>query len=145
MVTILYGVAAFAIVIVGLVLLLLAAKAKLAYALGRRLPDWNGPKGKRIWAHCFGMALFTNAIPFTLLSWGQTYVTSGFAGITMAGVPLLVLPLAAIFVPGEALTRRWYREAMVVLSRLPHIDRVAAQTNLSWHGRPKGIVLQLLF
>ncbi|WP_069299649.1 DMT family transporter [Neptunicoccus sediminis] len=73
----------------------------MIYALGRRLPDWSGPNGKRIWLHCLGMALFSNAIPFTLLSWGQLHVTSGFAGITMAVVPLLVLPLAFFLVPGE--------------------------------------------
>lgn len=40
--------------------------------------------------------------------------------------------LAVLFTPwGEALTRRWYREAMLRLSRLPHVRRVAAQTNLS--------------
>ena len=78
----------------------------LAYALGRRLPDWNGPQGKRIWLHALGMAVFTNAVPFTLLSWGQVYVTSGFAGITMAVVPLLVLPLAHFLVPGDVMGLR---------------------------------------
>lgn len=78
----------------------------LAYALGRRLPDWNGPQGKRIWLHALGMAIFTNALPFTLLSWGQVFVTSGFAGITMAVVPLLVLPLAHFLVPGDSMGLR---------------------------------------
>lgn len=32
---------------------------------------------------------------------------------------------------GEALIHRWYREAMVALSHLPHIRKVAIQTNLS--------------
>lgn len=32
---------------------------------------------------------------------------------------------------GEALVRRWYTEAIVRLSNLPHVTRVAAQTNLS--------------
>ena len=32
---------------------------------------------------------------------------------------------------GEALTRRWYREAIHLLSWLPHVRRVAVQTNLS--------------
>lgn len=37
-----------------------------------------------------------------------------------------------LFTPwGEALTRRWYRGAIVSLSRLPHVRRVAIQTNLS--------------
>lgn len=82
------------------------ALTAMAYGLGRRLPGWNGPNDKRIWLHCLGMALFSNAIPFTLLSWGQLWVTSGFAGITMAVVPLLVLPLAFLLVPGEYLSPR---------------------------------------
>lgn len=36
-----------------------------------------------------------------------------------------------LFTPwGEALTRSWYRRAMVELSHLPHLGRVAVQTNL---------------
>ncbi len=62
------------------------------------------PKDRRIWLFAFGMGLFSNAIPFTLLSWGQQYVTSGFAGITMAVVPLLVLPLSHFLIPGMRLT-----------------------------------------
>ncbi len=62
------------------------------------------PKDKRIWLFAFGMGLFSNAIPFTLLSWGQQHVTSGYAGITMAVVPLLVLPLSHFLIPGMRLT-----------------------------------------
>ena len=41
--------------------------------------------------------------------------------------------ISVLFTPwGEALTRSWYREAMVELSHLPHVDRVAVQTNLSF-------------
>jgi MoaA/NifB/PqqE/SkfB family radical SAM enzyme len=37
-----------------------------------------------------------------------------------------------LFTPwGEALTRRWYREALARLSWLEHVDKVAIQTNLS--------------
>ena len=40
--------------------------------------------------------------------------------------------LSVFFTPwGEALTRRWYREAIVALSRELHVERVAIQTNLS--------------
>lgn len=40
--------------------------------------------------------------------------------------------LRILFTPwGEGLARRWYREALVELSHLPHVERVAAQTNLS--------------
>jgi len=70
------------------------------------LPRWSAAQGPRIWAHILGMALFTNAIPFALISWAQGYVTSGFAGITMAVVPLFVLPLAHLLVPGERMNTR---------------------------------------
>ncbi|RKR87059.1 hypothetical protein BDK92_1331 [Micromonospora pisi] len=40
--------------------------------------------------------------------------------------------ISVLFTPwGEGLTRSWYREAMVTLSRLPQVTRVAIQTNLA--------------
>lgn len=40
--------------------------------------------------------------------------------------------LRILFTPwGEGLVRSWYRRTLVELSRLPHIERVAIQTNLS--------------
>ena len=85
----------------------LAAILLLAVALGtgQRLPGFTKPTEKRIWLHCFGMGLFTNALPFSLLAWGQQQVTSSFAGVCMAVVPLLVLPLSHFLVPGEQMTR----------------------------------------
>ena len=76
-----------------------------AYAFGDGLPRLTSPQDRRIWLHCFGMALFTNALPFSLLAWGQLTVTSGFAGVSMAVVPLFVLPLSHFLVPGEHLNR----------------------------------------
>jgi len=78
----------------------------ISFATGHGLPDRHTARGRKIWLHALGMALFTNAVPFSLLSWGQIHVTSAFAGITMAVVPLLVLPLAHFLVPGEGLTPR---------------------------------------
>ena len=48
----------------------------------------------------------SGAIPFTLLAWGQQYVTSGFAGVSMASTALIMLPLAHFFVVGERMTTR---------------------------------------
>ncbi|MFJ8689305.1 STM4011 family radical SAM protein [Micromonospora wenchangensis] len=40
--------------------------------------------------------------------------------------------LSVLFTPwGEGLTRSWYRDAMVTLSHLSHVDRVVIQTNLA--------------
>lgn len=88
--------------------LLIAAVILLgfAYAFRNGLPKWETPTDRRIWLHVLGMGLFTNAIPFTLLNWGQLRVSSGFAGITMAVIPLLILPLAHFWVKGDHMTRR---------------------------------------
>jgi len=52
------------------------------------------------------VGLLSTAVPFMLLSWGQQYVTSGFTGVSMAAIALMVLPLAHFFVPGERMTLR---------------------------------------
>lgn len=78
----------------------------IVLATGQGLPPAGTATGRRIWLHCIGMGVFSNALPFALLAWGQERVSSGFAGISMAVVPLLVLPLAHVFVPGERLTLR---------------------------------------
>ena len=52
------------------------------------------------------IGIISSALPFSLLAWGQQYVTSGFAGVTMASVALIVLPLAHFLLPGERMTPR---------------------------------------
>ena len=76
----------------------------VAMLTGAGLPTIRSASGRRVWMHCIGMGIFTNAIPFSLLAWGLQHVTTSFAGITMAVVPLLVLPLSHFLVPGERLT-----------------------------------------
>lgn len=77
-----------------------------AYIFRNGLPKWKTATDRRIWLHILGMGLFTNAIPFTLLNWGQLRVSSGFAGISMAVVPLLILPLAHFLIAGDRMNRR---------------------------------------
>lgn len=72
----------------------------IALAMGVRIGA-----SRTVLAFAFGMAVLSNALPFFLLSWSQQHVTSGFAGITMASIPLFVLGLAHALVPGESLTR----------------------------------------
>jgi drug/metabolite transporter (DMT)-like permease len=64
----------------------------LAWALGRPFPgrDWTG------WRIVAVLSLLSSALPFFLLSWGQQHVPSAFAGLSMAVLPLFVLPLAAL-------------------------------------------------
>ena len=88
----------------GRIVLAALALTLAAHLTGQGLPSPRGAEGRRIWVFACGLALFANALPFFLLAWGQQYVTSAFAGITMATVPLFVLGLAHAFVPGERLT-----------------------------------------
>ncbi|WP_133150634.1 STM4011 family radical SAM protein, partial [Frankia canadensis] len=50
---------------------------------------------------------------------------TGWVGEQPHGVSVLFTPW------GEGLVRSWYRRALVELSHLPHVGRVAIQTNLS--------------
>ena len=77
-----------------------------SYIRGTGLPEFRTREGRVTWAYCVAMGVFTSAIPFSLLNWAQMRVTSGFAGVTMAAVPLLVLPLAHFMIPGEHMTFR---------------------------------------
>jgi drug/metabolite transporter (DMT)-like permease len=86
----------------------LGALVLLAILRMRRigLPSLSNRNGRLVWASAVAMGFFSSALPFAMLSWGQKYVASGFAGVCMAVVPLFVLPLAHFLVPGERLTLR---------------------------------------
>jgi drug/metabolite transporter (DMT)-like permease len=67
---------------------------------------FHAPPPTRTYASLFIIGALSGAVPFALLAWGQQFVTSGFAGVSMASVTLMILPLAHFFVPGEHLTLR---------------------------------------
>lgn len=90
-----FSIAAIRLLLAAIVLLL------VSFALGHGLPARGE---RRLWLHVLGMAIFTNAVPFALLGWGQQAVASAYAGVTMAAVPLLVLPLAHVFIPSERMS-----------------------------------------
>lgn len=71
-----------------------------AVTMTRRLPA-----GGRLWLFYLLIAFFGNALPFSLISWGQSYIDSGLAGILMAVMPLVTLGLAHYAIPGERMTR----------------------------------------
>lgn len=65
------------------------------------LPQFSGQLIK----YLLVIGVMNTALPFAMLSWGQQYVPSAFAGISMTAIPLFVLPLAHLF-SDEAMTRR---------------------------------------
>jgi drug/metabolite transporter (DMT)-like permease len=74
-----------------------AALLPVLYCLGHRLP--------RAWAQWRSfavLALLNNVVPFTLIVYGQTRITSGLAAVINATTPLFTLIIARVFA-GEAL------------------------------------------
>lgn len=62
-----------------------------------RLTGRHLPRSAAVWRSAVPIGLLSTALPFFLLSWGQQSVPSAFAGLSMAAVPLFVLPLAHLF------------------------------------------------
>jgi drug/metabolite transporter (DMT)-like permease len=50
-----------------------------------------------VWVFILLAGLFGNALPFTLISWGEERIDSGLAAILMAPMPLTTLLLAHVF------------------------------------------------
>jgi drug/metabolite transporter (DMT)-like permease len=89
----------FELVVAGRLAVAALLLAPLAVALARGVPT-----GRRLWLFLVLIALFGNALPFSLIAWGQRSIDSGLAGILMAVMPLATLSLAHFLVPGERLT-----------------------------------------
>lgn len=75
----------------------------LGAALGQGLNTIPSARG---WTFAIAIGLGAIALPFALLSWGQQFIPSAFAGVAMGAVPLLVLPLVALFSPNEGIGPR---------------------------------------
>lgn len=57
-----------------------------------------------VWRFVVPAGVFGMALPFFLLSWGQQYVPSAFAGIAMGSLPIVLVPLAYLLLPEEELS-----------------------------------------
>jgi len=64
------------------------------------------PKRGIVWAFAFGSAILSNALPFALLTWAQTYLPSSVTGVFMAVMPFIALAMSHFLVAGERMTGR---------------------------------------
>lgn len=88
-------------------LTLAAARVSLASLALYGVLRWQGrhlPPMGRIWRHFAVMGLFSNAIPFTLFSWGEQYVDSALAAILNGTTPLFTILLAHLLIDDDRLT-----------------------------------------
>ncbi len=80
--------------------LLCAVPILLAFAASRY--GWRAMLSA--WRPGLVLGIFNAAVPFTLISWGETYVDSGVAAVANSSVPTFVALLAIWFAPGERST-----------------------------------------
>ncbi len=81
---------------IGAAILLIVMKAKKL--------TW--PRDGRRWAGVALVALLGNAVPYTLIAWGEVHITSQLAAILIAATPLMTLPLAHLVTRDEKLNAR---------------------------------------
>ncbi len=80
-----------------------AALVLWAWVGARGLPV---PRAPRAWGAFLVMGLFNNALPFTLITWGQRSIESGLAAILNASTAVMGVLVAAAAFGDERLTRR---------------------------------------
>ena len=62
------------------------------------------PMELRVWRAFFGMGLLNNAIPFSLIVWGQQHIASAVASILNASTPLFTVVFAHFLTSDEKMT-----------------------------------------
>jgi len=62
------------------------------------------PRDARTWLALAGMGLLNNALPFSLIVWGQTEIMGGEAAILNATTPIFAVVLAHVFTADEKLS-----------------------------------------
>lgn len=71
---------------------------------GQHMPNPATAAGRRIWAAFLVMGLINNAIPFSLIVWGQAHIASGVASILNATTPLFAVVVAHLMTSDERMT-----------------------------------------
>jgi drug/metabolite transporter (DMT)-like permease len=87
------------------IVLLRVAIAAIALHLVLRLLGIVMPSDRNAWLAFFGMGLLNNAIPFSLIVWGQTHIASGLASVLNATTPLFTVLVAHALTVDERMTR----------------------------------------
>jgi len=63
------------------------------------------PRTTRFWLGALGMGLLNNALPFSLIFWGQQQIDAGLAAILNATTAMFGAVVAGLLLPDESLTR----------------------------------------
>jgi len=80
-----------------------AAVILWAFVLVRGLPV---PRDPKIWQALIVMGVLNNAIPFSLMAWGQLHIQTGLTLVFNAGTAIFGVLIAALILADERLTTR---------------------------------------
>jgi drug/metabolite transporter (DMT)-like permease len=107
----------------------LAAIALLVfvYATGGRFP-----RNVRVWGGLAIMGLFNNILPFGLIFWGQTHISSGLASILNATTPLFSVVFAHFLARNEPLTAARLAGAFLGLAGVAAMTGIELLDGASW-------------
>jgi drug/metabolite transporter (DMT)-like permease len=94
-------------------------------ALGVSLPG-----SMKEWLALSVLGVLNNVIPFTLIVWGQTHITSGLASILNATTPLFTVLLAGLLLPDERLAIAKLTGALVGLGGTAYMIGPSALSGL---------------
>jgi drug/metabolite transporter (DMT)-like permease len=71
----------------------------LLLAMGQSIP-----RDRRLWVAFAVMGLLSGAIPWTLITWGEQYISSGLAALLQATMPIFTVILALLLADEDRLT-----------------------------------------
>lgn len=105
-----------------------------ALALVLFVTGGNLPKGRFVWRGLFIIGTLNTAVPFALIMWAQTHLTSGLTAILNASTPLFAVLLAHVFIVEEKL--RAHRLAGVLMGLAGIVVVMGPQTLEGTGGHP---------
>ena len=108
----------------------------VVYLGGQRLPSSPG-----VWGAYLVMGALNNAIPFSLIVWGQTHVDSGVASILNATTPIFTVLLAHFLTADERLTFRKMLGVFLGFTGVYIMLQPELNNGFSWRGLGQVAVL----
>ena len=101
----------------------------VVYIRGQRMPA-----SLRLWGAFLVMGALNNALPFSLIVWGQTRIDSGVASILNATTPIFTVLLAHMFTSDERLTVRKFFGVLIGFLGVYIMLKPELKDGFSWRG-----------
>lgn len=103
---------------------------------GKRLPS-----SAKVWVGFALLGALNNAIPFSLIAWGQTRIDSGIASILNATTPIFTVLLAHFLTRDERLTVNKLCGVLIGFAGVFVLFQPQLKTGFSWQGLGQTAVL----